>query len=74
MNNDSLKIALVDGTDKIIGFAAKDEVHKKGLLHRAFRFLYLTQRISCFYKKELSQNIILEAYSQIHVVRILLRV
>ncbi|MDD3687624.1 MAG: isopentenyl-diphosphate Delta-isomerase [Bacteroidales bacterium] len=36
MNNDSLKIALVDENDKIIGFAAKDEVHKKGFLHRAF--------------------------------------
>jgi isopentenyl-diphosphate Delta-isomerase len=36
MNNDSLKIALVDENDKIIGFDAKDEVHKKGLLHRAF--------------------------------------
>lgn len=44
MNNDSLKIALVDENDKIIGFATKDEVHKNGLLHRAFSIFVFNSR------------------------------
>lgn len=44
MNNDSLNIALVDENDEIIGFAAKDEVHRKGLLHRAFSIFVFNSR------------------------------
>lgn len=36
MNNDNLRIALIDESDNITGFADKFEVHRLGLLHRAF--------------------------------------
>lgn len=36
MDNTNIKIALVDNKDNITGYADKLEVHKKGLLHRAF--------------------------------------
>ncbi|MCX6156190.1 MAG: isopentenyl-diphosphate Delta-isomerase [Candidatus Kapabacteria bacterium] len=34
-----LKIALVNDNDEIIGYSDKAEVHKKGILHRAFSIL-----------------------------------
>lgn len=36
MNNENLRIALIDESDNITGYAGKSEVHRKGLLHRAF--------------------------------------
>jgi len=44
MINDNKKIALVNQADEIIGFASKLEVHKKGLLHRAFSVLVFNDK------------------------------
>jgi isopentenyl-diphosphate delta-isomerase len=42
-NNKNIIITLVDAEDSITGFEEKMEVHRKGLLHRAFSILIFNQ-------------------------------
>jgi isopentenyl-diphosphate Delta-isomerase len=44
MTNENRNIALVNEADKITGFANKQEVHEKGLLHRAFSILVFNDK------------------------------
>jgi isopentenyl-diphosphate delta-isomerase len=54
MTNENLKIALVNEHDKITGFASKQEVHEKGLLHRAFSIFIVNDQNEFLLQKRAS--------------------
>lgn len=54
MSNDKIKIALVNKDDEIIGFEDKLEVHKLGLLHRAFSILIYNDKNEILLQKRAS--------------------
>lgn len=56
MNNKNRNIALVNEADKIIGFANKQEVHEKGLLHRAFSVLVFNDKNEILLQKRASSK------------------